>query len=210
MNKQSRATNIAQVKNKILEGQPVSVGVFCMGNGDRSALAEQVMTKELVSRGISNVRVFSFGLSVTPAKHRGPASVRTTAYALAHGFEEIKDHQRRNVSEPDVEKDFKKADLLLGVSPSHVAYLAECYADDIPSQANHILDKSHTIKGFANNKDFHLPHDADDAEQALSRELCSRDPFYQHQTPEGNAQFNKMLDDVVADVKKAVERLSKA
>ncbi len=203
--------HVARVRNKILEGKPVSIGVFCSGNGDRSPLAEQVLRKEFRNRGLGNVHVFSFGLSVSPASHLKGAADRTAAYARELGYTEINDHQRRHVGDADVTEQIKKADLLIAVSPMHLGYLAEYGADENQQAAPAILSKTQTLKGLASNKMWTMPLDgfARFANRLYRRGLASKDPYFQPKTPEGEKRFRAMLDDVVSDARKAAARLTK-
>ncbi len=193
--------NVREVKKKILGGEPVSIGVFCSGNGDRSPLAHAVLQKEFNEAGLTHVRVFSFGTSVSPAKHHGPASERTARHSRIMGYD-LSQHQRRHLSDADVQRDIKKADLLFAISPSHAALAAEYSADEAPDAHAHILKKTWTLKGFANRSEWTLPF-----RRRLARGLALKDPYFYPETPVGEAKFRIDLNAVEAAAKKAVSRL---
>ena len=196
------------VREKIMRGKPVSIGVFCSGNGDRSPLAHQVLQEEFKRKGFDNIQIFSFGTSVTPSSHLKGASVRTSAYARELGYAGIGGHKRRHIGDEDVQREIKNADLLLAVSPSHMALAAEFAADENPRAAYDVLRKTWTLQGFANKTQWTLPFDGlARMWNRLYRGLATKDPYYQPKTPEGEKQFRKMLDEVVKQAKKAASRL---
>ena len=202
-----KLAELNRLRNKIRSGQEVSIGVFCWGNGDRSPLAQHAMQEEFKRLGFHNVKIFSFGTSVSPKSHGGPASERTAAYARELGYAGINRHVRRTAEEAFAEID--KADLLLTVSPMHMGYLAEGLAEEYPKKAHEVLMKTWTLKGFANKKEWTLPFDGlARIANRLYRGLSSKDPYFRPKTPEGEREFRKDLDDLVVDAKKAVSRLA--
>ena len=198
----AKLLGVAVLRDKIREHKPVSIGVFCSGNADRSPLAEAVLRREFVLRGYSQVKIFSFGTSVSPAKHLGSASERTTKHALDMGYHLIVDHKRRHIGDVDVQKEIADADLLLAISPSHAALAAEYIADEYPKAADHILGKTWTLKGFADKREWTLPF-----RRRLGRGLALNDPYFHPKTPEGELAFRKDLKAVERASKRAVERL---
>ncbi|MBI5228805.1 hypothetical protein HY991_01750 [Candidatus Micrarchaeota archaeon] len=200
--------NLKKLSRKIANREPVRIGVFCSGNGDRSPLAQQVLKDEFKKRGLANVKVFSFGLSVSPSSHHASASERTASYARDLGYSGIDAHKRRHASDKDVQADVNGADLLLAVSPAHLGYLAEYYADEKPTKARDVLMKTWTLNGFANRREWTLPFDGfARAANRLYRGLSSKDPYFHPKTPAGEKAFRKDLDTVISDCKKAVVRL---
>lgn len=184
--------------------------VFCSGNGDRSPLAEQVLKTEFAKKGLKNVKISSFGVSVTPAKHLTGAAARTSQYASELGFEGINAHRRRSISDPDVLREIKESDLLLAVSDAHSAFVAEYGADENPQAARTILSKTWTLKGLANGTQWTAPFGgAARVFNQLYRGLASKDPYFQPETVQGNKKFRLMLDDLIKTSKKAAGRLSK-
>ena len=199
---------LSELKRKIKGGKAVSIGVFCSGNGDRSPLIEQVLRAEFGKKGLSNVHVFSFGLSTAPQRHMQGAAQRTADYAKELGYAGIAGHKRRHIGDEDVQREITNADLLFAVSPSHMAFLAEYGADENPEAAPQMLRKTWTLKGFAGKKQWALPFDGlARAFNRLYRGIATKDPYFQPKTPEGNRAFKRMLDDAIADAKKAAKRL---
>ncbi len=192
---------VAEVQRKILKGKPVSIGVFCSGNGDRSPFAEAVLKKAFGDIEYYNVRVFSFGTSVSPDKHHGPASLRTTRHAEEMGYD-LSKHKRRHLSDGHVQEDIKNADLLFAISPSHAALAAEYSADEAPNAHKDILKKTWTLKGFANRSEWTLPF-----RRRLARGLALKDPYFHPQTPAGEIKFRADLMAVRATALKAFRRL---
>ncbi|MFH0712959.1 MAG: hypothetical protein V1722_05990 [Candidatus Micrarchaeota archaeon] len=197
----TKLRRVSEVRKKIAEGKPVSIGVFCSGNGDRSPLAHAVLQRELEKAGLRNVRVFSFGTSVSPAKHHGAASFRTTGHAAIMGYD-LSSHSRRHIADDDVQSDIKGADILLAISPSHAALAAEFTADEAPNMHRHILDKTWTLKGFANKIEWTLPF-----RTRLARGLALKDPYFHPKTAAGERAFKRDLYEVEKAAKLAVKRL---
>ncbi len=199
----TRLGYIGEVQRKIAAKKPVLIGVFCSGNGDRSPLAHAVLQKTFERAGFTNVRIFSFGTSVSPAKHHGPASDRTTSHAKEMGYD-LGRHRRRHLSDEDVQRDIQRADLLLAISPSHAALAAEYSADEAPNAHEPILEKTWTLKGFANKTEWTRPF-----RWRLARGLALKDPYFHPRTPAGEEKFRRDLRAVEAAAKKAVIRLLK-
>jgi len=150
-------------------------------------------------------------MSVSPSKHHQGAADRTATYARELGYTGINGHQRRAVGGEDVWAQIGKADLILGVSPAHAAYLAEFGADEDPKAAQRILAKTQTLKGLAHNTMWTMPLDgmARLFNQLYRRGLATKDPYFQPKNAQGEKKFRAMLDDVVKDSKLAVARLTK-
>lgn len=200
--------DLERIRKKILKGDEVKFGVFCSGNGDRSPLIQQVLQEEFKRQGLHNVRVFSFGVSTSPTSHHQGAAARTREYAVSHGYTGIDDHKRRHVGDEDVQKDIREADLLLAVSPSHLAMVAEYGADEHPEAAAQMIRKTWTLKGLANRREWTLPFDGlARMFVRMYRGLATKDPYFQPKTPQGDARFRQMLDEAVIDAKKAAKRL---
>lgn len=197
----AKLRRVSEVRKKIAEGKQVSIGVFCSGNGDRSPLAHAVLKRELEKAGLRNVRVFSFGTSVSPARHHGPASERTTSHAREMGYD-LSQHSRRHIADDDVQRDIKNADILLAISPSHAALAAEFTADEHLAAAEDVLNKTWTLKGFANKKEWTLPFRA-----RLARGLALKDPYWRPKNLDGEMAFLKDLRAVEKAAKLAVRRL---
>ncbi len=197
----TRLGYVAEVQRKILKGKPVSIGVFCSGNGDRSPFAQAVLEKTFRDIEYYNVRVFSFGTSVSPNRHHGPASARTFRHAKEMGYD-LSGHKRRHISDADVQQDIKKADLLLAISPSHAALAAEYSADEAPNALKDILKKTWTLKGFANRSEWTLPFRG-----RLARGLALKDPYFHPETLAGERKFRADLIAVGNAALKAFRRL---
>lgn len=89
----------------------------CTGNTCRSPMAEAVATAELERRGWRHVRVTSAG---TAADAGVPAAAEALAAAARRGLD-LSRHRARFLTPPLVEW----ADLILGMSPSHLEAVAE-------------------------------------------------------------------------------------
>ncbi len=94
----------------------------CTGNTCRSPLAEAIAREELRRRGWANVRVASAGLS---ARRGDRASREALAVAARHGL-----HVDAHQSRPATREVLGWADLVLGMSPSHVAGLSRLGAGE--------------------------------------------------------------------------------
>ena len=159
-------------------------------------------------RGFGNVRVTSFGVSTSPAKHLSGAAERTLRYAVENGYGGIRSHRRRHIGDGDVEREIKKADLLLAISPGHAALAAEYGADENPRAAHDVLRKTWTLEGLARRTEWTAPLiGVSLAFNRLYRGIALKDPYFQPKTPEGNREFDRRLGAVVAASKKAAERL---
>ena len=194
--------HLKSVREKIASGEPVSIGVFCSGNMDRSPLVEQVMKKEFENKGFKNVKVFSFGISIGKDFYGKPPSKKTQEYVTKLGYPEIVHNKSKYIGQ--VKKEIEKSDLLLAVSPSHVAYAAENVADKEGIAPHRLLSKTWTLKGFANKKEWKMAIDG--VARAFRRQyrgLATNDP---HLDPENH---ERQLEDAVKDAKKAVARLLK-
>lgn len=196
---------LARTRAKIKSGEPVSIGVFCSGNGDRSPFAEQVLKNAFAEKGFSNVKVFSFGVSVSPSSHLGPAAAQTTSIANEIGYTGINKHKRRSIVDDDVQSQIKAADLLFGVSPGHVLMAAEYTADEHPQALRSILGKTLTLRGFANKRDWLRYFEGIPIlSGAVRRATASADPYFFKQNP---AKFKAALMHLRADCLKTVNRL---
>ncbi len=196
--------HLSAVQEKIKRGDAVKIGVFCSGNGDRSPLAHRVLQTTFNNLGYRNVEVFSFGTSVSPSSHHGAASSRTSAHAKEMGYD-LSSHSRRHIGDDDVQADIKKADLLLAMSPSHLAMAVEYSADESPQIMPHLLGKTWTLKGFADRKEW--TRGPRQVLGGIARRLSLRDPYFHDKTSEGERAFRKDLNAVEMTAKKAVRRL---
>ncbi len=199
-----RARNLERVMKKMRRGEKVKIGVFCSGNGDRSPLLHQVLQTEFEKAGYRNVSVFSFGTSVSPTSHHGPAATRTSDFANEIGYS-LAEHSRRHIGDADVQADIAQADLLFAVSPSHLDLAAEYSADEAPGAHRHILQKGWTAVGFARKREWTKPIRR---LVGLARGLALKDPYFHPYTPAGNELFKKDLLAVVATGKGIVSRLT--
>ncbi len=194
--------HLAEVKKKIASGKPVSIGVFCTGNSDRSPLARAVIEKRFRDLGFNNVAVFSFGVAAQSGKG---SSSRTVRHAAAMGYD-LSRHRSTTLSEalPQV----KKADLLFAISPSHLAVVAEIPADD-PREAGlskEILRKGWSLVGFANKKEWTKRWRL--LAGGIARGLSVTDPYGLPETSEGDKEWRKRLDNVERLGLNAVKRLT--
>ncbi len=201
----SKLGHLREVKRKIRDHKIVSIGVFCSGNGDRSPLAHAVLQKKFEDAGFRNVRVFSFGTSVSPSKHLGPASARTARHAREMGYD-LSQHKRRHIGDEDIQREIAKADLLFAISPSHLALAAEYGADEAPKAHEHILKKSWTLKGFATKKEWTRPWRL--LTGSIARGLALNDPYFHKETSGGEHAFRRDLQAVEKAAKMAVRRLT--
>lgn len=94
-----------------------NVVFLCTGNTCRSPLAEAVARREVARRGWAHVRIASAGLA---ASEGDPASPHARTVAERHGLE-MATHR----SQPLTEELLEWADLVLAMSPTHVAALRE-------------------------------------------------------------------------------------
>lgn len=85
----------------------------CTGNTCRSPLAEAIARSELERRGWRHVRVGSAGIA---AREGDAASAEAVSVARRHGIE-LERHRSRQLTSELLEW----ADLVLGMSPSHLA-----------------------------------------------------------------------------------------
>lgn len=101
------------------EGSAASYNILfvCTGNTCRSPIAAAAAEAELARRGWLHVRVASAGTAAAPA---APASEHAVAVLREVGID-ISGHRARAVS-PEL---LDWADLALGMSPSHLATLAQ-------------------------------------------------------------------------------------
>jgi protein-tyrosine phosphatase len=88
----------------------------CSGNTCRSPLARVIAEAMVRDRGWRHVRIESAGTSAVPG---APASAQAVAVALEHG-EDLSGHRSRPLTRELVEW----ADLVLAMSPAHVAHAA--------------------------------------------------------------------------------------
>jgi len=206
-----RISHLEKVREKIRGDKPVSIGVFCSGNGDRSPFAQQVLQEEFKKAGHKNVRVFSFGLSAPEEEKGEGAAKRTAGHALDMGYEGIRSHVRRSVRDDSVKDDIQKADLLFAISPSHLLYLLEYGADEGEPALREKLHKLWTLKGFATKREWKMPVQGlkiiPFIGSAMRRSLSVKDPYFQPKTEAGEEQFRKMLEAVRDTAKLAAKRL---
>ncbi len=196
-----RLVHLKKIQERVIHGKEIHVGVFCSGNGDRSPFAEEVLRREFEKQGV-RARVFSFGISVDPAKVGTGASARTTAHAREMGYD-LSQHRRRHIAQGEVQDDIKAADLLLGISPAHAAMAVEYGADESPAVLRHLLGKTWTLAGFAEKKEW--TRGLRQLFGGISRQLALKDPYFHPK--ENEAAFRKDLQAVEKASKKAVQRL---
>jgi protein arginine phosphatase len=94
----------------------------CTGNTCRSPMAEALLREALASRGADQVIVSSAG---TGAWEGAPASEGTYLVGLEHGLD-LSGHRARLLTRDLV----KSADLILVMSPHHLARVAELGGED--------------------------------------------------------------------------------
>ncbi|MFH1247129.1 MAG: hypothetical protein V1644_01995, partial [Candidatus Micrarchaeota archaeon] len=162
----SKLAYLNAVKRKIKAGKPVSVGVFCTGNSDRSPLAKAALKRRFRELGYDNVKVFSFGVTAESADPQA-SSPRTQKHAKAMGYD-LSSH--RSTSVRQASSDIANADLLLGMSPSHSGIISETRADSEKGKA--ILRKSWSLAGFARKKEWTMRFRG-----RLARGLALQDPY---------------------------------
>lgn len=96
---------------------PFRILFLCTGNTCRSPLAEVVARESLRKRGWEHVEVASAGVSTVTGR---PASEGSLAAARARGLD-LSAHESAQLTRERVER----ADLVLGMTPSHVAAAEE-------------------------------------------------------------------------------------
>jgi len=96
-------------------GQPFRLLFVCTGNTCRSPLAEAIARRVVAARGWSNVHVGSAGLGAFPGAPASGGSLRTAA---RHDLD-LSSHRSARVDAAMLEA----SDLILAMSPSHVAQL---------------------------------------------------------------------------------------
>lgn len=162
------------------------------------------MDEEFRRRSLNNVTVTSFGVTVDPVKHLHPPSGKAIEYGMKHRLD-LRGRIRRSLADEDVGKEIMNADLLIGMSPTHCQMVAEYFAEKEEGLAGRLLRKSYTLKGLANRTQWREPFLASitRVSQRPYRSLATLDPYYDLGTPKGV----RMLDEVVADARKAVGRI---
>ncbi len=186
---------LRRLKAKIESGKPVRIMVFCSANADRSPLVEQVLREEFARRGLPNVQVSSFGTTVNPARHLGPAAPRTQEYAIRMGYGGIVGHRRRSLADADVKDEVLAADLLIGVSQDHRRYRATYLAHRTTRKA--LLSRPWTLRGLAHRTQW----------TNLDSLLASPEPNPPPQLPYDPVKSTEMYDQIVADAKRCVKRI---
>ncbi|HKJ00807.1 MAG TPA: hypothetical protein VJ997_00090 [Longimicrobiales bacterium] len=101
--------------------EPFRLLFVCTGNTCRSPLAEALAREGVRRRGWSHVEVASAGVSASPGE---PASQGSLATAARHGLD-LRGHRAVLLTTEAV----ARADLVLAMSPGHLARLAEARAD---------------------------------------------------------------------------------
>ncbi|MBI4053507.1 MAG: hypothetical protein HY394_05745 [Candidatus Diapherotrites archaeon] len=210
--------NLARIRGKIASGEPVKIGVFCSGNSGRSPLAEHALRAELQALGIP-AEVFSFGVSVTPSRiipTNAGASERTIAYGVEHGYAEIAGHQRTYVD--DAKRDIAQADLLLGISPEHSATLVRSIVDgesnpgskEAQQRIAERLARIWTLKGFANRTDWQGAFEplVRAIAGGVSQKRAVQNPDSLPKTPEGDAEYLRIMQDIERTAKRAARRIA--
>lgn len=108
-------------------GSPYSILFVCTGNTCRSPLAEALARAELERRGWRQVQVASAGVAALPD---APASSAAIEAAREQGLD-LTAHRARAATDDTV----ADADLILGMGPSHLEWLAE----RVPAERLHLL-----------------------------------------------------------------------
>lgn len=131
----------------------------CTGNTCRSPLAQVLMQRNLIQRGVSGIHVSSAGIAATPGQ---PAS--SGIRGVLKPPEDLSDHGARQIDENLV----VQADLILTMTASHKALLAERY----PAWSS----KIHTLGEYAWNQDVDIadPYGGGRDEYMLARNEIER------------------------------------
>jgi protein-tyrosine-phosphatase len=127
--------------NVVPGSEPASYNLLfvCTGNTCRSPIAAAAAQAELARRGWSHVRVASAGTGAAPD---APASEHTVTVLSEHGLD-ISAHRARAVS-PEL---LEWADLVLAMSPSHLAALAELGAAHKSALITEFLEDERAASG---------------------------------------------------------------
>jgi protein-tyrosine-phosphatase len=104
----------------------------CTGNTCRSPMAEAITRQRLDERGWTHVSVRSAGAA---AYEGGPASEHALAVAALHGLD-LEAHR----SQPLTSEMLDWADLILAMSPSHLALIAEAGGEEKAALITDFLD----------------------------------------------------------------------
>ena len=193
-----RLRNLSELRGRLKRGEPVRIGVFCSGNRDRSAFAEQVLRRSLHLAGFSKAEVFSFGVTATTRKGEDVprSSERTQAIASELGYD-LSRHVARHAR--DAKDEIGQADLLLGMSPWHVGMLAENFRErSKPELYKHILSHAWTLKGFATKREWTVKPRL---LVGQATKLAVDDPY---EWPDDEAGYGRAKEDL-----KAVERVAR-
>ncbi|MDP3741993.1 MAG: hypothetical protein Q8R15_01625 [Candidatus Micrarchaeota archaeon] len=199
----SKLAYLAQVKRKINAGAPVSVGVFCTGNSDRSPLARAALERRFRELGYGNVNVFSFGVTAQSGAEKG-SSPRTVKHAADMGYD-LSRH--RATALVDALPNIKKADLIFGISPSHLAFFAEAFADDVRYRglSQDVLHKGWSLVGFANKKEWTRRWRL--LGGGIARGLALKDPHGLPENEAGEKEWRRCLKKVESTAIAAADRL---
>lgn len=123
----------------------MTILLICTGNSCRSPMAEQILRHKLQQHGLEDIQVGSAGAATDDGF---PAHPMAVGVCLDHGLK-LNRHRSRRLTRAMVEN----ADLILGMTDSHVSLLSQLY----PEKAADI----HLLKAYGRHR---LPKDREIAD----------------------------------------------